>query len=275
MSKTGPYELDQVYTGDCLNLLAQLPNESIPLVFTSPPYNLGVTTDVGFPTGNSIGKWGKQKLRSGKGSKLGTCALADGYDGHDDAMSPPEYKEWQQAVLRELWRVITPTGAIFYNHKPRVQAGLLWTPLELNPGLPIRQIIIWERAGGVNFADTHYLPTHEWIIVFAKPGFRLKSKGASGMGDIWSVPQDTDNPHPAPFPVGLPLRAIETTNPGLVLDPFMGSGTTGVAARMLGCKYLGFDKSPEYCRMANERMGNTGAVNGQMSRHGLQIGLGV
>lgn len=264
MSQLGPYELNSIIEGDCLDLLGFLPDECLPLVFTSPPYNLATTTGGGFD---------KRRSFERKGGKWNGGNLAFGYTDHDDAMTTKEYKEWQQAILLELWRALASNGAIFYNHKPRVQAGLLWTPLELNPGLPIRQIIIWQRAGGVNFTETHYLPTHEWVIVFAKPGFRLKSKGASGMGDVWSVPQDTDNPHPAPFPVGLPLRAIETVNPGLVLDPFMGSGTTAVAAKMLGCNYLGFDKSPEYCQMARERLNSIQPVNGKMSRQGLQVAM--
>lgn len=262
--KLGPYQLNSIVTGDCLELISQLPSESIPLVFTSPPYNLSTTTGGGFD---------KRRSFERKGGKWNGGNLAFGYTDHDDAMATSEYKEWQQVILRELWRSLTPDGAIFYNHKPRVQNGLLWTPLELNPGLPIRQIIIWQRAGGVNFTETHYLPTHEWIIIFAKPRFRLKSKGASGMGDIWTVTQDTDNPHPAPFPVGLPLRAIETTNPGLVLDPFIGSGSTAMAAKMLGCDYLGFDKSPDYCQMARDRIAGIRTVKGQVTRQGLQVAM--
>lgn len=257
MTTLGPYELNTIVTGDCLDCLRRLPNECIDLIFTSPPYNLGVSSGGGIPYGEKIGKWGKQKLKSGQGSKLGTCALADGYDQHADDMPYPAYQAWQKEVLLECWRVIKPTGAIFYNHKTRVQNGLLQTPLDLNPGLPVRQIIIWKRAGGVNFATTHYVPTHEWIVILAKPDFRLKSKGASGVGDVWEVPQESDNPHPAPFPVGLPLRAIETVAPKIVLDPFIGSGTTAVAAKMSGCDYLGFDIGDGYIIKARQRLADT------------------
>jgi hypothetical protein len=122
------------------------------------------------------------------------------------------------------------------------------------PNLPLRQIIIWARAGGVNFAPTHYVPTHEWIMIYAKDAWRLKSKAASGVSDVWRIPQDSDNPHPAPFPIGLPARAIETTAPRLVLDPFAGSGTTLRAAKSAGVRSIGIEISEAYCEMAAKRL---------------------
>ena len=241
-----------IYCADNADVLPTL--SGIDLIITSPPYNLGVSSGGGFPTGNSVGKWGVQKLRHGKGSKLGACALADGYQTYNDAMPPDQYIAWQHSFLRLAWQTMAPTGAIFYNHKPRIQAGILQTPFELNPGLPLRQIIIWKRAGGVNFSPAHYLPTHEWIMILAKPDFRLKSQGASGAGDVWDFPQESNNPHPAPFPVGLPARAIETTNAALICDPFMGSGTTLRAAQDAGKAAIGIELSEEYCQMAIDRL---------------------
>lgn len=235
-----------IYCADNADVLPML--SGIDLIITSPPYNLG------FPTGDKIGKWGKQKLRHGKGSKLGACALADGYETYNDAMPPDKYQEWQKDFLDLAWSAIKPTGAIYYNHKPRVQGGLLQLPLDLNPGLPLRQIIIWKRAGGVNFSPTHYLPTHEWIMIFAQADFRLKSQGASGVGDVWEFPQESNNPHPAPFPIGLPARIIETTNANVICDPYAGSGTTLRAAQDAGKQAIGIEISEEYCKMAVERL---------------------
>jgi site-specific DNA-methyltransferase (adenine-specific) len=232
-----------IHHGRCEEILPTL--SPVDLIFTSPPYNLGVTTGGGFGHGaNWNGKW----------SKAARGGIGQGYADHGDDMDTVEYEEWQRDVLRLCWAQLTTTGAIFYNHKPRVQASELWTPLVLNPGLPVRQIIIWARAGGMNFAPTHYCPTHEWIVVFAKAGFRLKSRAASGIGDVWYVPQDGANDHPAPFPVGLPGRAIESTAPRVVLDPFAGSGTTLRAAKDAGVRAIGIERSERYCEMAVERL---------------------
>jgi site-specific DNA-methyltransferase (adenine-specific) len=228
-----------IYHGDVRDVLPQLPAASVDLVFTSPPYNLGVTTGGGFP--GARGKWQ-------------SAALADGYADHHDAMPTADYEQWQRDTLTECWRVLAPTGAIYYNHKPRVQCGVLWTPFVLNPNLPVRQVVIWKRAGGMNFAPTHYVPTHEWIVILAKPDFRLRSKGASGAGDVWDVPQESGTPHPAPFPLRLPLTALETTGARRVLDPFMGSGTTLVAAKQLGRHAIGIELSERYCEMAAKRL---------------------
>lgn len=240
-----------LYHGDCLDVLPTLP--VVDLMFTSPPYNLGVTSGGGFGHGtNWKGKWKAAALEDG---------LSNGYTSHDDAMPLEEYEEWQRTVLTACWARLSNRGAIFYNHKPRVQYGTLWTPFRVNPNLPVRQVIVWARAGGINFAPTHYCPTHEWIMVFAKPDFRLKSKGASGVGDVWRVHQEPSD-HPAPFPVGLPAMAIETTGPSLVLDPFAGSGTTLRAAKDAGVRAIGIEVSERYCEMAVRRLAQESLFGG-------------
>ena len=231
----------QLYQGDCLEVMKTIPEGSVDMVFTSPPYNLGVSSGGGFPKGKSKGKWSGGDLSSG-------------YTSHSDDMPYEEYVQWQKSVLLECWRTLSDTGAIYYNHKPRVQSGILQTPLELNPGLPLRQIIIWERNGGINFSPSFYLPTHEWILIFAKPAFRLRDKKASGAKDIWKVGQERGNTHPAPFPVELPKIAIETTNAKVILDPFMGSGTTGVAAKNLNRNFIGIEMDEGYFKIAQERI---------------------
>lgn len=242
------YEDEQVtlYLGDCLDVLPHLPVAD--LVVTSPPYNLAVS-----PGGGQFGHWKDGAIRGGAG-KWGVSATGIGYDEHDDGMPYPQYREWQRTVLMACWERLSDRGAIFYNHKPRVQADTLWTPLDLNPGLPLRQIVTWARPGGVNYTPVAYCPTSEWILVYAKPAFRLRDRSASGVGDVWKLTPDADNPHPAPFPVALPSRAIETTRPSLVIDPFSGSGTTLLAARLHSVRAIGIEKSERYCEMTADRL---------------------
>lgn len=245
------YEADGItlFHGDCAKIVPAL-GESFDMVFTSPPYNLAASP---WPT---LGHWkpgdsagGKSKWRNGSDGGGGTA-----YADHRDGMEWERYVAWQKAVLADCWASLTGVGAIYYNHKPRVVGAQLWTPLELNPGLPVRQIITWARAGGLNFNPTAYVSTYEWIIVFAREHFRLKSKAASGVGDLWRIAQESANAHPAPFPVELPTRAIETAAPGSVLDPFAGSGTTLVAAKAAGIRAVGVELSREYCEMAVRRL---------------------
>jgi site-specific DNA-methyltransferase (adenine-specific) len=154
-------------------------------------------------------------------------------------------------MLTEMMRVLRPDGAIFYNHNWRVQKGLLQDRADIVSEFPVRQIIIWQRAGGINFNPGYFLPTYEVIYLIAKPGLRLTAK-ASALGDVWRIPQELDNPHPAPFPLELAERALRSTNAEIVLDPFLGSGTTALAARNIGRDWIGIELSPEYCVMAED-----------------------
>lgn len=232
----------ELHCGDSLEVMKTLPSGTIDLVITSPPYNIHNTTGGGF----SRNVW-ETSLWKGP-------AIADAYDGTEDALPRAEYIAWQKAVLTECWRLLTPTGAIYYNHKPRVQAGEYEMPLDLNPGLPLRQIVYWQKSGGINFSQSFYQPWIEWIMVFAKPAFRLKSKGVSGMGDLWKFVVERKNPHPAAFPIELPSRILETAPAMRVLDPFMGSGTTGVACIQRKIDFVGIEKSQKYFDMAKYRL---------------------
>lgn len=188
-----------------------------------------------------------------KTGKWAGAALQNGYSHHDDCMPHKEYVKWQNNCLKEMFRLIKNDGAIFYNHKRRVQNGLLQDRDDILKGLPVRQIIIWKRAGGINFNPGYFLPTHEVIYLIPKPKFKLVPK-ANAYGDVWEFVQEMKNPHPAPFPVALVDRIISSTYAEIVLDPFMGSGTTAIAAMGNGRKYIGIELSQDYCNMAEERI---------------------
>lgn len=216
-------------------------DETIDLVFTSPPYNLR----------NSSGNG----MKDGRGGKWSNAQLLKGYATTDDAMPHGQYVSWQRDVLWECWRLLKNDGAIFYNHKWRVQDGELQDRNDIISVIRsgLRQIIIWKRKGGINFNPGYFLPTYEVIYVFAKPDFKLAPK-ANALGDVWDIPQERDNPHPAPFPLALAERVIGSTHAKIVFDPFVGSGTVPVAAKKLGRNFIGIDNSKEYIDMAMKRL---------------------
>jgi site-specific DNA-methyltransferase (adenine-specific) len=74
------------------------------------------------------------------------------------------------------------------------------------------------------------------------------------VGDVWQFNQQRENEHPAPFPVELAKRCIESTDAQIVLDPFLGSGTTAIAAEQLGRDWIGIEVSSQYCDQANQRI---------------------
>lgn len=217
----------------------KIPSESIDLIITSPPYNLKNSTGNG--------------MKDGRGGKWANAALVNGYATYDDNMPYGEYVEWQRACLTEMLRLLSRDGAIFYNHKWRVQGGLIQDRHEIISGFPVRQIIIWKRKGGINFNPGYFLPTYEVIYMIAKRGFKLVPK-ANAVGDVWEFAQESKNIHPAPFPIPLIERIISSSSAEVVLDPFSGSGTTALVAKMLGRKYIGIEISEEYCDFSKERI---------------------
>jgi site-specific DNA-methyltransferase (adenine-specific) len=235
--------------------LASIVPGTVDMVFTSPPYNLGNTTGGGVRSLGHYRKTDGMQKRGGRRSHWDHAAIANGYDTHDDSMPHEEYVAWQHRLLLALWPLLSDTGAIFYNHKPRILGGVLIPAMAYVPPAlhgHIRQEIIWARAGGINSTEAFYMPTHERIIVIARDRWRIRDKAASAIGDVWYVPQAAKNPHPAPFPIGLPQRAIETVRPRSVLDCHMGSGTTLRAAKNLGVPAIGIEPSQRWCDYAIE-----------------------
>ena len=178
--------INKVHCGDCIEIMDKMPPESIGTVITSLPCNIRNSSGGG--------------LKNGSGGKWKNAELLQGYAESDDCMPYDEYVAWQRACLEAMCRVLKSDGAIFYNHKWRVQKGLLQDRSEILKGFPVRQIIIWHRNGGINFNPGYFLPTYEVIYLICKPDFKLLEK-ANAIGDVWRIPQEGDNPHPAPFPI--------------------------------------------------------------------------
>lgn len=231
--------IGQIHCMDCIKLMKVLPAESISVIVTSPPYNIKNSTGNG--------------LKNGSGGKWPQAALLNGYKDHADDMPYGEYVAWQRDCLNAMMRVLRKDGAIFYNHKWRVQNGLLQHRSDIVDGFPVRQIIIWRRKGGINFNPGYFLPTYEVIYLITKPDFKLAPK-ANAQGDVWDISQARDNKHPAPFPIELAQRCISATIEGVVFDPFMGSGTTALAAKILNREWIGVEISSQYCTMAQKRI---------------------
>ena len=230
----------KVHCSDCIEFMNnKIPAESISCIVTSPPYNLK----------NSSGNG----MKDGRGGKWANAALQKGYATHSDDMPHDKYVAWQRDCLTAMMRVLKNDGVIFYNHKWRVQNGLIQDRHDIVEGFPVRQIIIWKRAGGINFNQGYFLPTYEVIYMICKPDFKL-SEGANKMTDVWEIPQVKGNEHPAPFPIELASKCIESSPNGVILDPFMGSGTTAISAISHNREWVGIELSKEYCILAESKI---------------------
>lgn len=232
-----------LYHGDNAELL---PAVTADVVLTSPPYNMGLT-----PGGGGRGMY--QPSASRKGGRF-RAGYGDG--GHDDAMPQHEYDAWQRHVLQLCWEAIPDTGAIYYNHRDRVEHGRLRVPLGGDFGLPLRQRITWDRGTGIGVNTRHYAAVGEDLYLFAKPGWKIRHS-ASGAGDVWRLGmahgRDHED-HPAPWPESLPARVIDHNPGAILLDPFVGSGTTLLAAHRFGARAIGIESHEPYCELIVRRL---------------------
>lgn len=231
---------NKIINGDCINVMKAMPDKSIDIIITSPPYNLLNSTGNGLKKNTNCGKWKN-------------AAIKNGYMEYDDNMPYSEYVDWQRQCLSEMLRLLKDDGAIFYNNKNRVQGGLLQDRGIIVKDFPLRQIIIWKRCGAINFNAGYFLPTTEQIYLICNKNFKLR-KGANKFTDVWEIKQEMKNPHPAPFPEELIDRIISSVAGTLILDPFGGSGTTAVSSIKDNKDFILIEKSYLYCEMAKARI---------------------
>lgn len=230
--------MNEIIQGDCLEVLKTFPDESVDCVITSPPYNKGSANRKFNPKDS----WSRAGISYGE---------------FQDNLPEEEYQEQQKAVLRECVRVLKKEGSIFYNHKYRIVNHRVISPEEWLGEFNLRQVIIWDRGSSPVLEPIRFMPTIEqiyWITkerktpYFTKQGFQFK--------DVWRINPDSGNDHPAPFPEQLVSRCLISACPvgGVVLDPYMGSGTVAVSAKKMERNYLGIELNPEYIKIAEERI---------------------
>ncbi len=252
---TESLQLDVIHLGDCMELLSALPDESVDLVVSSPPYNLGKE--------------------------------------YEDRRELAAYLGEQSAVLAECARVLRRTGSLFWQVGAYSSRGALipldvrFFPILEDLGLIPRNRIVWVRQHGLH-ARRKFSARHETILWFTKSDqytFNLDSvrvpqkyqnkkawrgdrKGeltcnplGKNPGDIWVFRNVKHNHeeqtvHPCQFPEDLIARIIlATTNEGdIVLDPFMGAGTVAVVAQDERRHFLGAETDPTYREVALLRL---------------------
>ncbi len=232
--------INKVRVSDAMEALKSLPDNSIDLTVTSPPYN-------------------KRKRNTG------WLVSNEQYSDFDDHLPETKYQQWQVDILAELYRVTKPGGSVFYNHKLRWEGGNLIHPLSwlCTSSWTIKQEIIWDRAIAANMRGWRFWQVDERIYWLYKPengyliGKELESRHAK-FSSIWRIkPVPRLKEHPAPFPLEIPVRIIYSLlkePKSIVFDPFCGTATTLVAAKLLGHHYYGVDISQSYVSLAEERI---------------------
>lgn len=233
--KVNPYYQDDVctiYNADCLDVLPFI--ESVDITFSSPPYNTIAATK---PSGMMKEHNHKQN---------------DGYDGYADDMPEMEYQSWMRDVFG-LCRSVSK-GIVWINHKTRYRDRVGIHPLKIFDW-PFYSEVVWDRKGSITLNARKFAPSHEYIYGFGVPHF-WDSEQNTKMS-VWQINPERDiKGHPCPFPIAIVSRCVVASCPegGVVLDPFMGSGTTLRAAKDTGRRAIGIEISEKYCELAADRM---------------------
>lgn len=254
--------LNKVICGDALETLALIPENSVHLVITSPPYNLNIQ-----------------------------------YANHSDEMPYEEYLAWMGKVWAECKRVLVDGGRLCVNIGENKRQNIsvptfsafIQQCVELK--MLYRGTIIWNKNSAAKHcawgswnspSNPHLVPRHEYIIVFSKGKYKLDGDESDNTLDkdgkefmestrsVWSFGTESRQRigHPAPFPVALPRRLIQfySYKRQIVLDPFAGSGTTGVAAIELERQFVLIDNSKTYCDLACERLNDIASQQNLFAR---------
>ena len=235
--------IDEIFHKSSENM-EELENNSVSLTVTSPPYNIGKDSDL---------------------------------DLTDD-----EYWSMMENIFKETYRVTESGGRIVVNvanlgRKPYIPFSKYFTELLIETGFIMRGEIIWQKSKGANanFAWGSWLSAsnpvirdiHEYCLVFSKDSMKNSNGGISTIEkdefmestlSIWNINPEKAKKigHPAPFPVELPKRFINlySFKDDLVLDPFIGSGTTAVASKILQRNYVGYEINKDYIEIADKRL---------------------
>ncbi len=253
-----PYYDDGTVTLYCADVTdaAELAS-GVAAVVTSPPYNVGLTYDDD-PTGDTLAWHDYRHLAVTTADAIAAALIGGGRTWVNTAVSVPEHPR-------------TTTGP-----KRRVLLGHLWASALEHAGLALVDQVSWQSVRGPGTAwGSWESPTspnlrgdHELITVACKGSWeRRPPAGFEAWRDqfggwpalcstVWKVHTERRDGHPAPFPVELARRCIRlSTWPGeTVLDPFAGTGTTLLAARLLGRRAIGIERSERYCALAVERL---------------------
>lgn len=259
---------DRLICGDCRDVLREIPEGSVHLAITSPPYNVGLD-----------------------------------YDGHIDRMSYTEYLAWLLPVWRELHRVLVDGGRFALNVAPTSIKDFKPIHYDLaaqlrDLGFIMRTEILWYKqtmrrrtawGSWKSPRNPHIIPSWEYVLVFSKGSWTLE--GDKNLADIageefikfsdgfWPIgpetkgrqpflkslypprrgretPKAKQHGHPAPFPEELIYRLIKfySYRGNVVLDPFGGTGTVAVVAKKTGRHFIHVDVSKKYCQIATQRL---------------------
>ena len=237
-------ELNTIYNEDCLATMARMPDNFVDLVFTSPPYNMNL------------------RIRNGKYcSRQIVKEFSTKYTGFDDNLPIDDFYRLHSKILDELLRV---SKIVFYNIQIVTGSKLAFFKMIGDKADKLKDIIVWDKNHGQPAMQESVLNRRtELILVFEKENamsrkFSQATFERGTLPDIWQISRGkkVNKNHGATFPIELANKVVSNFSVAgnIIYDPFMGSGTTALAAKMHNCNYIGSEISKEYYDFAVDRL---------------------
>jgi DNA modification methylase len=220
--KLGPFELNKIYCMDCLEGLKQIPDNSIDLIVTDPPYGID------FQSARRIEKERFDKIEGDKNIDT--------------------------KFISECFRILKEGSAIYVF--TRWDVNNEWMKAVKDSGFEVKNCIVWDRViHGMGDLNGCYAPCYDLIIFATKGKHLLKGKRPKDIIKVQRVNAEKLL-HPTQKPISLIKQIIENSSlcGDIILDLYNGSGTTTSAAKQLNRKFIGFEISPEYCKIAEQRL---------------------
>ena len=245
--------MNNIKNGDSMRLLKELETESVDCIITDPPYN--------------ISQEGKDINRNNMKSKLLKRNSNIKLDfGEWDRKTEEDYYEFTKQWFAECVRILKPKGWI-YIFFSKERTGYFTDPrngLFTSNGIFAKTIITWHKTNPApSFRKVNYLSSTEFIVVGSKGNSKiLNFLEQKNMHNFFETPNssaygETEHPTEKPLELIKWFIAVGSNKNDTVLDPSMGSGTTGVASKLLNRNFIGFEIDEKYFEIAKERIDNT------------------
>ena len=241
-------ELNMIYNEDCLETMSRMDNDSVDLVITSPPYNMNL------------------RIRNGEYcSRQIVDEFSTKYQNFDDNLPIEKYNLFHTKVLKELLRI---SNLVFYNIQ--IVTGSKRSVFKMIGEFSeqLKEIIIWDKGRAEPAMQELVLNRQsELLLVFEKDNaisrqFKSAKFERGTLNDVWQIPRPNkeDSSHGAIFPTELVAKILDnfSNEYDVIYDPFMGTGSTAVACKMMNRNYIGSEINDSYIDIAEGRVGNKG-----------------
>ena len=237
--------LDQIFNENCLDTMKRIPDASVDVVITSPPYNMNLRIRNGVYTSRQIVK-----------------EISTKYEGFSDNMPIDEYYKFHSEVIRELLRI---SNLVFYNIQIVTGSKRAFFKIIGDFSDNLKEIIIWDKGNGQPAMQEQVLNRRSELLLVFENDYPISRQFRSAvfkrgtLDDVWLIKRERKKGvvnHGATFPEELIKTILKNFSKenDVVYDPFLGTGTTAIVAKMMNRRFIGSELSKEYYEISKKKL---------------------